>query len=133
MSQPGAWALSALLFAWQFPHFMALSHTLRSSYASSGYRMLAVLDPAKNALVGWRYSAALVPLCMAFPALGLTNHAFAWLSLVPNGLLAVTAFRFWRRRDERRAKEMFWASLVRHRVLHLSLSLSNPPPLVRPS
>ncbi|GAA6056243.1 hypothetical protein JCM3770_002105 [Rhodotorula araucariae] len=112
LTQPGAWALFGLMFAWQFPHFMSLAHTLRSSYASSGYRMLAVLDPRKNALVSLRYSLALVPLCAAFPALGLTNAAFAWLSLAPNGLLAFAAWRFWRKREERRAKELFWASLI---------------------
>lgn len=127
LTQPGAWALPALLFAWQFPHFMSLAHTLRSSYASSGYRMLAVLDPRKNALVSLRYALAILPLCAAYPALGLTNAAFVWLSLAPNGLLAVTAWRFWRRREERRAKELFWASLVRL-SLYISISLSSPPP-----
>jgi protoheme IX farnesyltransferase len=112
ISQPGAWALFGLMFFWQFPHFMSLAHTLRSSYASSGYRMLAVLNPPHNALVSLRYSLALIPLCAAFPWLGLTNLAFAPLSLVPNGLLAVAAWRFWRKREERRAKELFWASLV---------------------
>ncbi|GAA5911137.1 hypothetical protein JCM8208_000288 [Rhodotorula glutinis] len=122
LTQPGAWALPALLFAWQFPHFMSLAHTLRSSYASSGYRMLAVLDPRKNALVSLRYSLAILPLCAAFPTLGLTHAAFAWLSLAPNGLLAVTAWRFWRRREERRAKELFWASLI-HLPVVLALAM----------
>ncbi|GAA5982902.1 hypothetical protein JCM10908_006826 [Rhodotorula pacifica] len=122
-SQPGAWALFALMFAWQFPHFMSLAHTLRSSYASSGYRMLAVLDPPKNALVSLRYSLALLPLCsIGFPYLGLTTTAFAYLSLIPNGILAVAAWRFWRRREDRRAKELFWASLV-HLPVVLSLVL----------
>ncbi|GAA6033531.1 hypothetical protein JCM8097_001440 [Rhodosporidiobolus ruineniae] len=123
LTQPGAWALFGLMFAWQFPHFMALAHTLRSSYASSGYRMLAVLDPPKNALVSLRYSLALIPLCAAFPWLGLTNLAFAPLSLVPNGLLAVAAWRFWRKREERRAKELFWASLI-HLPAILALTLA---------
>ncbi|GAA5908073.1 hypothetical protein JCM5296_002220 [Sporobolomyces johnsonii] len=112
MTQPGAWALFCLMFFWQFPHFMSLAHTLRSSYASSGYRMLSVVDPPKNALVSLRYSLALLPLCAAFPALGLTTPAFAWLSVVPNGVMAVAAWRFWRKREERRAKELFWASLA---------------------
>ncbi|POY72248.1 hypothetical protein BMF94_4754 [Rhodotorula taiwanensis] len=123
ISQPGAWALFGLMFAWQFPHFMSLAHTLRSSYASSGYRMLAVLDPPKNALVSLRYSLALLPLCsIGFPYLGLTTTAFAALSLIPNGVLAVAAWRFWKRREERRAKELFWASLVHLPVL-VSLAL----------
>ncbi|KAJ8291575.1 Protoheme IX farnesyltransferase, mitochondrial [Rhodotorula toruloides] len=123
ISQPGAWALFGLMFAWQFPHFMSLAHTLRSSYASSGYRMLAVLDPPKNALVSLRYSLALVPLCAVFPYLGLTNAAFAYLSLLPNGLLAVAAWRFWKKREERRAKELFWASLVQLPVI-LALAMA---------
>ncbi|GAA5877324.1 hypothetical protein JCM8547_003834 [Rhodosporidiobolus lusitaniae] len=121
-TQPGAWALFGLMFAWQFPHFMSLAHTLRSSYASSGYRMLAVLDPPKNALVSLRYSLALIPLCAAFPWLGLTNVWFAWASLVPNGLMAVAAWRFWRKREERRAKELFWASLI-HLPVVLGLAM----------
>lgn len=74
--------------------------------------MLSVLDPPKNALVSLRYSLALLPLCAAFPALGMTTTAFAYLSLVPNGVMAVCAWRFWRKRSERRAKELFWSSLV---------------------
>lgn len=74
--------------------------------------MLAVLDPAKNALVSLRYTLALLPLSFLFPPLGLTNVWFPWLSLAPNGLLAITAWRFWKKREERRAKELFWASLV---------------------
>ncbi|GAA5884114.1 hypothetical protein JCM3774_002933 [Rhodotorula dairenensis] len=124
LTQPGAWGLFGVMFAWQFPHFMSLAHTLRSSYASSGYRMLAVLDPPKNALVSLRYSLALIPLCsIAFPYyLGLTTTAFAYLSLVPNGILAVAAYRFWRSREDKRAKELFWASLV-HLPVVLSLVL----------
>lgn len=120
VTQPGAWALFSLMFFWQFPHFMSLAHTLRSSYASSGYRMLSVLDPPKNALVSLRYSLALLPLCASFPMLGLTNVWFGALSLVPNGLMAVCAWRFYAattrpgqgEKRERRAKELFWSSLV---------------------
>ncbi|SGY83541.1 BQ5605_C009g05642 [Microbotryum silenes-dioicae] len=111
-TQPGAWALFFVLYAWQFPHFNSLAYTLRSAYASSGYRMLAVLDPAKNALVSLRYSLALLPMCWSFPLLGLTNPWFAFLATVPNGAMAWAAWKFWRRKEERNAKVLFWASLV---------------------
>ncbi|KAK4051550.1 Protoheme IX farnesyltransferase, mitochondrial [Microbotryomycetes sp. JL201] len=112
MTQPGAYALFALLFFWQFPHFMALAHTVRSSYASSGYHMLAAVDPRKNALVALRYTLAMIPLCLSFPYLGLTNAIFPFLSLVPNGLMTVAAWKFWTHRSDRTAKVLFWASLV---------------------
>lgn len=117
LTQPGAWALFLALYFWQFPHFNSLAHTLRSSYASSGYRMLAVLDPAKNALVSLRYSLALLPLGFVFPPLGLTSWVFPWLSLIPNGVMALAAWRFWSRREDKRAKQLFWASLVHLPVL----------------
>jgi len=122
VTQPGAWAVPLLMFFWQFPHFNALAFTLRSSYASSGYRMLAVLDPAKNALVSLRYAVAMVPLTVAMPAVGLTSWLFAWLAMVPNGLMVWTAVRFWQRREERRAKELFWASLV-HLPVFLGIAM----------
>ncbi|KAI5481916.1 protoheme IX farnesyltransferase [Pseudohyphozyma bogoriensis] len=118
----GSYALFLLMFFWQFPHFMSLSHTLKSSYASSGYRMLAVLDPAKNALVSMRYALAMIPLSFAFPWLGLTNAWFPYLALAPNGLMAWASVRFWRNRSDRRAKELFWTSLV-HLPVVLGLAM----------
>jgi protoheme IX farnesyltransferase len=122
MTQPGAWAMFGLLYFWQFPHFNSLSHTLRSSYAGSGYRMLAVLDPKQNALVALRYSIALIPLAFVFPPLGLTTIWFPILATIPNAAMAFAAYRFWRTREERRAKELFWSSLV-HLPLVLVLAI----------
>lgn len=36
----GAWILAGLLYAWQFPHFNALSWNLRPDYSRAGYRMM---------------------------------------------------------------------------------------------
>lgn len=37
--------LAGILYAWQFPHFNALSWNLRSDYSRAGYRMMCVTDP----------------------------------------------------------------------------------------
>jgi protoheme IX farnesyltransferase len=41
---PGV-ALFAILFVWQFPHFMAISWMYRDEYAKAGIRMLPVVQP----------------------------------------------------------------------------------------
>jgi heme o synthase len=41
---PGV-ALFAILFVWQFPHFMAISWLYRDDYARAGIRMLPVVQP----------------------------------------------------------------------------------------
>jgi len=42
---PEAWALAAILFLWQFPHFYAIVWMYREDYATAGMPMLPVLEP----------------------------------------------------------------------------------------
>ena len=39
-----AWFLFAILFLWQFPHFLAIALMYREDYARAGYRMLPRID-----------------------------------------------------------------------------------------
>lgn len=41
----GAWALFALLFLWQFPHFLAIAWMYREQYRKAGILMLPVVEP----------------------------------------------------------------------------------------
>lgn len=113
-TQPGAWALAALLFAWQFPHFNALAQTLRAEYARGGYRMMAVTDPALNRRVSLRYALALLPICSAaLPLSGaVAPLTYALLSAIPNAALIHAAWRFWSKGDDPSARYCFWVSLL---------------------
>lgn len=42
----GAWALFAMQFLWQFPHFLAIAWMYRDQYAKAGILMLPVVEPA---------------------------------------------------------------------------------------
>ncbi|HXG63987.1 MAG TPA: heme o synthase [Blastocatellia bacterium] len=40
-----AWVLFAILFLWQFPHFLAIAWMYRDDYARAGIKMLPVVEP----------------------------------------------------------------------------------------
>jgi protoheme IX farnesyltransferase len=42
--EPHAWFLFAILFLWQFPHFLAIALMYREDYSRAGYKMLPQFD-----------------------------------------------------------------------------------------
>jgi len=69
-----AWTLYAILFLWQFPHFMAIAWIYREDYDSAGYLVL----PKGNARVPYVTQETLLPL-LALVAISIvqspTQHA----------------------------------------------------------
>jgi protoheme IX farnesyltransferase len=66
-----AWQLYAILFLWQFPHFMAIAWMYRQDYARAGYRVLPI-GTEQTAFMGWQ---------SVLPALALVSVAFAPMAL----------------------------------------------------
>ncbi|KAI5196066.1 UbiA prenyltransferase [Aureobasidium subglaciale] len=124
----GGWLLAALLFAWQFPHFNALSHPIRHEYLAAGYRMLVSLNPRMNTRVALRYSLLMFPICIGLSYVNVTDRYFILTSSAMNGWMAVEAFRYWRsgggetKTAVLRARGLFWAS-VWHLPIVLVLAL----------
>lgn len=108
----GGWLLAALLFAWQFPHFNALSHSIKDEYRNAGYRMLAWTNPARNGRVALRYSLMLFPICAGLCWAGVVDPGFLALSTLCNVWISREAYRFWRRGGAGgSARGLFWASI----------------------
>ncbi|KAI0506666.1 UbiA prenyltransferase family-domain-containing protein [Xylaria bambusicola] len=108
----GGWLFAALLFAWQFPHFMALSWSIRDEYRAAGHQMLCWINPARNGRVALRYSIAFFPICLALCAAGVTEWSFAATSLPVNLWLVREAVRFHRHEGFKgSARGLFWASV----------------------
>ena len=80
IASPGAWIMSGILFAWQFPHFNALSWNLRPDYSKAGYRMMAISNPDLCRRTALRYTGALMVLSYLAPVLDVTNWWFALAS-----------------------------------------------------
>ncbi|KAK9492863.1 UbiA prenyltransferase family-domain-containing protein [Lipomyces doorenjongii] len=116
---PGAWCLAGLLYAWQFPHFNALSYPVREEYKMAGYIMTAWVNPRLNARVALRYSVAIIPLCVGLWYYGVTDGLFLADSTVVNAWLVACAYKFWKecrstvagKGATASARSLFWASI----------------------
>lgn len=100
---PGSWCLSALLYAWQFPHFNALSHNIAEQYKQAGYVMTAAENPRLNARVALRYSLLMFPICFGLSYFEVTDWFFQFDSGIANGWMAILAYRFWKQQRQNHA------------------------------
>jgi protoheme IX farnesyltransferase len=76
-----AWQLYAILFLWQFPHFMAIAWMYREDYARAGYRVLPI-GTEKTRFMGWQ---------SVLPAIALVSVAFAPMAFRHANPVFVTA------------------------------------------
>ncbi len=83
--------LFAIMFVWQFPHFLSIAWLYREDYADGGIRMLPVVE-ADGKSTMWRilaYSAALIPVSLLPVAVGMAGRIY----LVGAVLMGVALFR----------------------------------------
>lgn len=104
LAHPGGWCLAALLYAWQFPHFNALSHNIADQYKGAGYVMTCAENPKLNARVALRYSILMFPICFALSYYGVTDWYFQIDSAIANAWMSVLAFNFWNQQRKNHAK-----------------------------
>jgi protoheme IX farnesyltransferase len=80
----GAIILFAILFAWQFPHFLAISWIYKDDYRRGGFRMLPLVDPEghRTGRQILAFSAALLLVSLVPTALNLTGLLYLLGALV---------------------------------------------------
>jgi protoheme IX farnesyltransferase len=109
-----AWALFAILFLWQLPHFLALAWMYRDDYARGGFPMLAVSDTdgASSGRQALLYAAALLPVTLAAGLFAHAGMAFLWGALAAGVVFFLCAALFARRREVAWARRLFFASVL---------------------
>ena len=120
-------ALFAILFVWQFPHFMAIAWLYREDYARAGIRMLPVVQPdgwstATEALV---YAALIVPVSLAPYYLHIAGRTY-WVVAVLLGLVYLAyTIRFTRiTRATPSESRQYARALLKISVIYLPLLLA---------
>ena len=125
---PGAFALFALLFFWQMPHFLALAWMYRKDYARAGYRMLPVLDPdgAATSRQILLYTAALLPVSLIPTLVGISGPVYFFGAVILGGTFLWLGFRFAVGRKNSQAKWVFHFSLAYLPILLLVMAIDGP-------
>lgn len=116
LTQPGGWAMVAIMAVWQVPHFLAIAWMHREDYARGGHRVLPVLDESgtRTAWITLLWAVTLLPVSL-FPV-GAMPDRLGW----PYGAAALAlglaflwpAVRLAQRRTRADARALFIASIV---------------------
>jgi protoheme IX farnesyltransferase len=118
-------ALFAILFVWQFPHFMAIAWLYRDDYAHAGIRMLPVVQPD-----GWStvaealfFAVAMIPVSLAPWLLGMAGVPYAVLAAALGLFYLGYTIRFARilRAASETESRMLARDLLKVSVLYLPL------------
>lgn len=121
----GAFALFAILFLWQFPHFMAIAWLYREDYASAGLKMLPSVQADRQwgaGLVAVGYASALLPVSLLPSLVGLSGFGYVAGALFLGLGYLWFSFKFYRQPSVATARELLLTSLIYLPVLFLILT-----------
>lgn len=108
------WALFAILAFWQLPHFMAIAWIYRDEYAKAGFKMLPVIDPNghRTARQAVCHTLGLLPVSLCPFLLHVTGPVYLVGALVLGLVFLWFAVRFARQLTVRRARQLFYVSIL---------------------
>ncbi len=119
-----AWALYAILFLWQFPHFYAIGWLYREDYARAGMLMLPAVDDddGRTTFRAILISAQLLIVVSVVPALMATTGRLYFLLAIILGLsFYYVAYRASVSRSKSAAKQLLHASVIYLPLLYLAM------------
>ena len=109
-----AWVLFAILFLWQFPHFLAIAWMYREDYGRAGILMLPVVEPdgrvtAQQIVV---YTVLLIPVSLLPTALGVSGKVYLYGAIVLGLLFLYSSLRAAFSKSRQEARRLLLASVI---------------------
>ena len=116
----GACSLFAILFLWQFPHFLAIAWLYRKDYAAAGLKMLPAGRSADRVvgLSAVAYAVCLLAVCLTPTTVGLAGPVYGCCAAALTLAYVAAAARFAWRPARNTARGLLAVSLI-----HLPLVL----------
>ncbi len=123
-----AWVLFAILFLWQFPHFLAIAWMYREDYGRAGIVMLPVVEPdgrstARQIVIA---SMLLVPASLAPGLMHMTGTVYLFGALALGIAFLTAGLRVAFERSRTRARQVLLASVVYLPLLYGLMLLDRP-------
>jgi protoheme IX farnesyltransferase len=109
-----AWVLFAILFLWQFPHFLAIAWMYREDYARAGILMLPVVEP-DGRVTGQQivmYTLMLLPVSILPTLLGMAGYIYLGGALLLGVLFLYFSIRAAFSQSRQQARRLLLASVV---------------------
>jgi protoheme IX farnesyltransferase len=121
----GGWALFAILFFWQLPHFLAIAWIYREDYARGGFAMLPVFDPdgRRTSSQALSHTLGLLPVSLSPFIFKLAGPYYLVSALILGAVFAGAAIRFAREMTVARARSLFFVSIIYLPLLLMALAL----------
>jgi protoheme IX farnesyltransferase len=123
----GALVLFAILFVWQFPHFLAIAWIYQDQYRGAGLKMLPA-DGQKPSLVGLiavLHAMVLLPVTLWARSLGLAGDAYALTALILGCWYLLASVQFAEDPNTNTARRLLWTSLAHLPMLLAALTIDH--------
>ncbi|MCH7990702.1 MAG: protoheme IX farnesyltransferase [Planctomycetes bacterium] len=119
----GAFILFAILYLWQFPHFVAIAWVYRKEYDQAGLRMLPSKGESRLAAgaIAVTYALVLLPTSLLPGQFSLAGDAYTLTAIILGVGYLICAIRFLLSGSLESARGVIWASLMYLPLLFLSL------------
>jgi protoheme IX farnesyltransferase len=109
-----AWVLFAILFLWQFPHFLAIAWMYREDYGRAGILMLPVVEP-DGRITGQQiviYTLMLLPVSLLPTALGISGKIYLYGAIILGLLFLYSSIRAAFSQSRQEARRLLLASVI---------------------
>ena len=109
-----AWALFAMQFLWQFPHFMAIAWMYREEYAKAGILMLPVVEPSGR-LTSRQivlFTVMLLPVSLAPFFFAISGFVFLIGAIILGVAFLIVSVQSARAKTNEMAKRLLLASVI---------------------
>jgi len=119
----GGWALFAIQFFWQFPHFWAIAWIAYKDYSAAGFKMLPSDEGTTkySAIQSIIYSLLLIPVGIVPYFLEMSGFVSLWIVLAANLFMVVQSVRLYREMTTAAARRVMFSSYIHLPVVLLAL------------